>query len=440
MRVPPTPTHAAHLLTRAAWVATPAQMDWVQSVGIEAAVDGLLDAHDLTPPPEPTHSGDDELLYSGEALLQWFFELAVGSASPALERLVWFWHGHFATSIEKVEWPSLMFRQFQTLRSGAMGSFLSLVRAITLDPAMNIWLDLEANIAGAPNENYAREMLELFTMGRDNGYTQADVVDLARALTGIQPSGHCHDDRPTGTLVEPDLHDSGVKTLLGVKGRLGVDDVLPLITGRPETHRFIAERLWLRYAGTPIPAEVSAELTARFARAGDTRDLIHALMTHEAFYRPDVRNGLVAAPVESLVRAYRGLAVALQPIDCNGEPDEVVWYSILAGQAPAHPPHVGGWPHNHAWLDVAHSGARSTVGRLLGRHLLDINVNTAPVNRIHNATGPDALVAALGDAFGVIDWSPATTSALHAAGRLCDEERFVASIATAFASPEVTLS
>ena len=444
MNIAPSPTHAAHLLTRAAWVATPEQIDWVTTVGIETAVDELLGAHDLNPPPEPRRTTgeaeeDDEVLYSGEALVQWFFETSVSSTSPALERLLWFWHGHFATSIEKVELPSLMHRQFQTLRNAAMGPLPDLVHAVTFDPAMNIWLDLEANVAGSANENYARELLELFTMGRDNGYTQRDVVELARALTGIQPIESCGDDRPTGTRLDPGLHDSSTKTVLGKQGRLGPDDVVAHIADLPETHEFIATRLWLRYAGTPIPLTVRAELATTFARTRQTRDVLRQMLTHEAFYTPDVRHGLVASPVETLVRTYRGLEIPIQPITC-GEPDEIVWFSFLAGQTPAHPPHVGGWPHNHAWLDAAHSGTRAKIGRQLALNLIDLGIHSEPIDRIRTARRPADLAAALGTAFGVLTWSDQTAAALGAAAALRDEERFVAAIATAFSSPEVTLS
>jgi hypothetical protein len=144
--------NAAHLLRRAGWGGTEAEIARVTRDGIEASVDRLLDVSEARPAGEPGRSRG-EAPYPEEALLLWFVHLAVTSPTPALERLLWFWHGHFATSLEKVEFPDLLLRQWVTLRRLAMGRLDDLLLAMTHDPAMNVWLDLNMSVVGRPNEN-----------------------------------------------------------------------------------------------------------------------------------------------------------------------------------------------------------------------------------------------------------------------------------------------
>ena len=187
MNVEPTPTNVRHLLTRAAWIGTAADVEAGTSRSIADTVSALLDTPPAAPPPEPRHDPSDEaeIRYPAEALAHWFFELAVTSPTPAIERLTWFWTGHFANQVEKIEFPSALHRQFVFVRDLGLDGFEELIRAITNDAAMNLFLDLHANTKDQINENYGRELLELFTMGRDNGYTQTDVIEVSRALTGI---------------------------------------------------------------------------------------------------------------------------------------------------------------------------------------------------------------------------------------------------------------
>ena len=177
-----------------------------------------------------------------------------------------------------------------------------MLAAVTHDGAMNLWLDLYTSIAGNPNENYARELMELFTLGAGNGYTQADVRAGARALTGYgldhEPSTYV----PLRGRFRPELHDQGTKTFLGRSGRFDADDLIAIITERPECHRFLARRMWHRYAGTELPPDVETDLAAAFGRRLRADDLLRALLTHPRFYAVDVRGGLVAHPTETMIR------------------------------------------------------------------------------------------------------------------------------------------
>lgn len=300
--------NAAHLLRRVGWGGTESEIDRVTRDGIEASVDRLLDVSGAPPAGEPGRSRG-EAPYSEEALLLWFVHLAVTSPTPALERLWWFWHGHFATSLEKVEFPDLLHRQWVTLRRLAMGRLDDLLVAMTHDPAMNVWLDLHTSVVGRPNENYARELLELFSMGAGNGYTQADVVEAARALTGYGLRYDARADRPVAARLDPALHDYGAKTFLGQRGNFDVDDIVGIVVERPECHRFVAGRLWFRYAGTEPPAGVLDELAGALGSRLRIDDLLRALLTHPRFYADEVRSGLVSQPVEILCRTVRGFEI-----------------------------------------------------------------------------------------------------------------------------------
>ena len=232
--------------------------------------------------------------YEHEAAAVWFVQACAGSSAPAIERLMWFWHGHFATSIEKVELTDLMVRQLATLRRHGLGRFDDLLLAMIHDAAMTHWLDLDQSVVGRPNENFARELLELFSLGAGNGYGQRDVVAAARAFTGYGFESDPDYERPVGTRLVPTLHDYGEKTFLGRTGDLDGADIVAIVVERPECRRFVAGRLWHRYAGTTPRPEVVEDLAAAFASGLEIRELLTALLTHPAFYGDDVRTGLVA--------------------------------------------------------------------------------------------------------------------------------------------------
>ena len=446
MIVEPTRANVHHLLTRSAFVATRADVGAGVDRSIEDTVSLLLDTRPNAESSEPDHdpADDAEILITVEALANWFFRLCVSSPTPAIERLTWFWTGHFSNNAEAVEFPQLVLRQFVMLRNKCLGNFNELMVAITRDPAMNLFLDLETNTADSINENYARECLELFTMGVDNGYTQRDVVEVSRALTGIGLTySEEYDERPNGVRFAPARFDGGAKTILGRTGHFGLGETMSIITGQPETHGFIASRLWHRYAGTPIPADVREHLASVFARRLSILDLIQAMLTHPAFYSDDVRNGLVASPVETIVRAYRGFGLEVRRSRFLSteayDVDPCIEMAASMGQVPGLPPNVGGWPHNEAWLDSTHSSGRIGAAKVLTERLLDSNAD--PAQRLINAASKADVRDSLADGFGVFEWSGQTASALDTVSTIRDdEERIEALLMLALTSPEVTLS
>ena len=455
MDIAPTLDNAAHLLRRAAWGGTPQEIEAAASAGIEAAVASLLDPSDAPDAGSPYRSTTGEAAFGDSALQLWWYHLAVNSATPALERLAWFWHGHFATSIDKVEYADLMHAQLVMLRREGLGRFDDLLEAITHDTAMNLYLDLHLSQVGNPNENFARELMELFSMGAGHGYTQTDVEQAARALTGyglvlVEPQY-----RYVGTELKPEFHDFGQKLFLGRIGNFDGSDIVAAIVERPECHRFVCGRLWHRYAGT-VPSEaVVGDLVAVFREDLLISDVLAALLTHPEFYSDDVKWGLVAQPVELLVRTWRNfgldildvrdrpydaLSAAAEDVEGGWMPFALEWLGWDIGQRIANPPNVGGWGHNEFWLDTNGSSARVRVGREVG-HLVASGAGAVSRNLHALAGRPHQLAEAVLRQFGVVSWSASTFDAVvAAAGDDWPDGAIVSAVSTAFASPEVTLA
>lgn len=454
MVIEPTPRNAAHLLRRAAWGGTPDEIEACVAVGIEATVDRLLDPSGAPEMREPV-IGPGFLPYDFEVLVGSHLRHCATSPTPAIERLQWFWQGHFATSIEKIEFPDLMLRQWATQRRLGLGRFDDLLMAMVHDPALNLYLDLHASVLGRPNENFSREVMELFSMGAGRGYTQRDVVEGGRALTGYSLVEHPRIARPIGSRLVPTLHDDGPKTFLGRSGRLDATDVIAAITDSEECHRFVPERLWFRYAGTDIPAEVSDQLSRSFGADLRIDRLLRAMLTHPRFYEADVRGGLVASPFELVVRTVRGFGLPLPdattlPVDeLEEQIEENGWwwaYGLfeglgLLGQVPGIPPNVAGWPHNAEWLDSNRAAARLQLGTELGGLIAEADLPVAEALRSAVGTGGDRLTRTLLARFGVVEWSAETGSAIERTAAGTDPVPAVAAaFAVAFTSPEVTLS
>jgi uncharacterized protein (DUF1800 family) len=309
-----------------------------------------------------------------------------GTASALPERLTWFWHGHFATSVQKVHSARLMLHQNQALRSLGGGDFAALAKAMIVDPAMLLWLDGQQNKVGAANENLAREFMELFTLGVDR-YSENDVREAARALTGWTVNR----DAMTSSLA-PKRHDNGSKTVLGVTGNLDADGFVDLVLNRPDSPRFVAGRLWFRLVSTTPPAaDVLDRLVSGYGPQQSIGGLLRAVLAEPAFRDPATT--LVKQPVEWAVGLMRALAV---------QPSKLPVTQLEAGlrgmgQVPFEPPSVGGWPAAQSWLTTSAGLARLHLAQLIAEH--------ADVAHITSA-------AAAGQALGIDTWSRRTTAAL----------------------------
>jgi uncharacterized protein (DUF1800 family) len=334
--------------------------------------------------------------------------------SPAPERLTWFWHGHFATSEEKVNFPNLMLAQNRTLRAHARGSFRAMLHALAVDPAMLYWLDGQENLAGAPNENLSRELMELFVLGVGS-YAESDVREAARALTGWQV------DLDTGTSAfDATGHDPGPETVLGTRAALDTPSLVDLLVDHPSSAPFVAGRMWRRLVGDRPPSPTSlAAMLAAYGPGTDITALLGALVATPEFRDP--RSSLVKQPVEWAGGLMRALGVRFAGFD-EDEVTNVVAQLEILGQLPFRPPNVGGWPSGPAWLTPASNLRRMSLALAVVDHL---DLRGAPV------AGRAGWAAEL---LGVDAWSRRT---LRALGLVDDPAQLVA---VAACSPEYVVS
>ncbi|MET8039298.1 DUF1800 domain-containing protein [Micromonospora sp. NPDC005215] len=425
----------AHLLRRATFGPTADEVDAAERAGPAATLDSLLAparadrGAAATPPPplaadpyaaltkestrEQRQAASAERRKQLQQLTGWWLDRMVAAEDGLTEKLVFFWHGHWATSAQKVKSARVMQGQLETLRRHGRGPFGPLVTAMVRDPALIIWLDGQKNTRKAPNENLARELMELFTLGI-GAYTEADVKAGARALTGWVV------DKTTAVArFEAKRHDPGEKTILGQSGRFDAEAYAGLLAGQPAAATFVAGRLWFRYAGTESPAPEGLS-------GADTVATLRAIFSAPAFAQ--TRGTLVKQPVEWLVGALRQLGIRPSALP------EQQHKQLLAGlnaldQVPLRPPSVGGWPAGAAWLTTS-----SLQARLRTAEMLAAAVNPAVLARLTaapTAGRPDALARLL-----VVDgWSARTRAALTP---LAGDPRKL--LAAGLVSPEYTVS
>jgi uncharacterized protein (DUF1800 family) len=352
---------ARHLLNRANFAAGPAEIETFAGLTREQAVDRLLSSTGkpaVTPPPawagarfeslrrfrgmspEDRKAALREMFQKAFELQSWWLTEMLVTPSPLTEKMTLFWHNHFVSSQQKVRSPQLMYGQNVLLRHHALGNFGALLHAVARDPAMVIYLDSASNRKGQPNENFAREVMELFTLGEGN-YTERDVKEAARAFTGwgIEPD--------TGQFVfRRRAHDDGVKTVLGRTGDLDGGAVLDILLAQPQTAELVAAKLWREFvAPEPDPGEIR-RIAAVLRESGyEIRPAVRALLTSDAFYAPGNRAALIKSPVELVVGTLRQFNFS------TGEPLPFVLGVALLGQNLFAPPNVKGWPGGPMWIN-----------------------------------------------------------------------------------------
>jgi uncharacterized protein (DUF1800 family) len=301
----------SHVVRRASMGAHPDVVAGLDSV--DAAIARVLDLSGIPPRlpiGEPPASIDAQRPVEIVSTIGWWLEQMRASPRLIEERLVWFWHDHFATSIAKVRAPYLMQQQHATVREHATGNFAELLHAIAKDPAMLVYLDGNGNAVGKVNENFGRECLELFTMGIGGGYTQHDVVEASRAFTGwvVNVPGRKYSARlealgapPWHAIAIPQRHDGGSKTLLGTTAALDLDGALDVILGHPATGRFVAAKLYRELVGVAADDDAATRLGDAFARDWSIMGLVEAILADKAFTAPGAVRSRVRTPVEKLV-------------------------------------------------------------------------------------------------------------------------------------------
>jgi uncharacterized protein (DUF1800 family) len=355
------------------------EVDAAQRVGFDATLAQLLTPSSpdggaaASPPPR---LGPDPVLALGKdadrtarlaaqrerdtqvhTLTAWWLDRLVAADQQWAEKLVFFWHGHWATSVRKVKIAALMLGQQRTFRDHGAGDFGPFLRAMLRDPALVLWLDGQQNTRAAPNENLAREAMELFTLGIGH-YSETDVRQAARALTGWTI------DRDTGALtLVARRQDTGAKTILGRTGNFDTDGFADLLLAQPANAEFLAGRLWYRFASPdPIPADTLARLVAAYRPGRNVTVLARALFTDPAF--PKTTAALVKQPVEWLVGALRQLRIRPSQLPGNVADQLLRALSALDQQLFA-PPSVGGWPAGAAWLTTDAAQIRVQVAGVL---------------------------------------------------------------------------
>ncbi len=272
---------------------------------------------------------------------QWWANRMLNSKRPLEEKLALFWHGHFATSDTKLRDYRKSLKQLALFYEHGNGHFRDLLIGVAKDPAMLVYLDAGENIKGSPNENFSREILELFTLGVGN-YTETDIREAARAFTGWTNDG-------LRFVVKPELHDHGQKTFLGRTGNFDGVGIIDIILEQNVTARFIAAKLYRYFVQSDPSAELIAELGKRFkAEQYDIGALLRTIFLARDFYSPPAYGTQIKSPVHLVVSTYRKLGLNEIP----GVPDfNTVTRSL--GQELFHPPNVAGWEGGRSWVTSA---------------------------------------------------------------------------------------
>ncbi len=339
---------ADRLLWRAGFGPRAGEAEKLTKLGLKHAV------HSMTRPvpyqligPDPKDERNRPLAPAdavGHDHLSWLDRM-VRTSAPMIERMTLIWHDWFATSNTGVASQRLMLDQIELFRGNALGSFKDILLNVTQDPAMLVWLNGNQNIRQKPNENYAREMMELFTLGANRGaYTETDVREQARALTGWR--GNVVNRQSTGFTYDATRHDTGSKTIFGKTGNYAWQDSCQLCLDHPLHPSFFVAKLWSYFIPTPMDATTSKALQGLYA-GWRVRPVVEAILLHPDFY-----NGprMAKPPVvfnAGLLR-MRGRYV-----------DTSTWWTLSqqAGQQLFYPPDVGGWDDTR-WLDTATFRAR----------------------------------------------------------------------------------
>jgi uncharacterized protein (DUF1800 family) len=331
------PAAAAHLARRAGFGAAPGEVDRLVALGVDGAVDAMFERDEHDP----------RLLQGVRALLPvedtdrlagWWMSLMLAGGAPLRERVTLMWHDHFATSDAKVDDARMMFRQNQLFREAGLGDFRALLHAVAKDPAMLVWLDGGSNREGQPNENFAREVMELFALGIGN-YTEADIREAARAFTGWGTRGRSFHLRESD-------HDPGTKEIFGRRGPFRGEDVIDLILEQRACRRFVARRL-LEELVAPDPREewiddTAATLVREDWHVGRT---IAAILRSELFFSPEARRSRIAGPVELICMTARRL-------DARVAPQRAAEAAAAMGQSLLRPPSVKGWDGMRSWINA----------------------------------------------------------------------------------------
>jgi uncharacterized protein (DUF1800 family) len=354
------PRLAAHLLRRAGFGGSPAEIAAFAGLPMDAAVDRLVRFPNTSAVMPPQLAADrppraidpaqraalakefgKNHVDNAIALMQWWLGRMIATPAPLQEKMTFFWHGHFTTAYQgKGITAQDVLNQNQLFRDYALGNIRKLTLAVSHDPAMLKYLDNRANRAQHPNENYARELMELYTLGVGN-YTETDVRESARAFTGYTLNA---DDE---FVFNPRIHDDGAKTFLGRTGNFTGDDIVGIIFQQPVASQFFARKI-LEFFVYDDPEPQLIDSVAAMLRKNDFElaPVMSTLLRSNVFYSPRAYRALVKSPTEFVVGTYKLLGL---PADAVERP--VLAAMTRMGQRLFFPPNVKGWDGGDAWLN-----------------------------------------------------------------------------------------
>ncbi len=394
----------AHLLSRAAFGATPLEVQRFAAMPLAKAVDALIDdARSAALPAKPkwvrepwintervwADTTDEQRLenhraagrrYRDEAeeLRAWWLDQMIKTTGPLREAMTLFWHGHFTSAYNKVFMSQPFYHQNVLFRQQALGNFRTLLGAILTDSAMMMYLDMEDSDRKQPNENLARELCELFTLG-DGNYKEKDVREIARALTGWTLDAPPGANIPRGKEVPPtfrgatrdgivakfipERHDDGTKTILGQTGAYGVKEVADLLAAQPATARLIARKL-IHFFGAIDPqgalqTRMAQAFTANAKSETQMAAVLRVLLSAPEFYTAEARGAQIKSPVRLLVGACRQLKLEVEPTP------NLAYFVGAMGQHLFDPPNVKGWSGGRNWLNAGTMATRMHIGEVL---------------------------------------------------------------------------
>ena len=357
----------AHLLRRAGFGATPDELDEYAAAGYEAAVEGLIAPGDPGNLPDDLimryHVDMSELRQLDSAAAYWMYRM-ITTRNPLEEKIALFWHGLFATGYSKLNQARSHLNQIEMFRRFGVGRFDTLLVELSRDPAMVFWLDNQDNHKGAINENYGRELLELFSMGIGN-YTEGDVKEAARAFTGwTLGNAEYMSMRATKDSIWPygrvawhfgyreDDHDGGEKTFLGETGNFDGEEIVAIICKNPATPAFVCTRLFQFFAADRVDEEgerVIGEMTAAYFDSDyEIRSVLRTLFNSPYFKSERARFARVKGPVELVAGAIR-LAGSYRTPDIGVV--KATQQAFFMGQGLLQPPTVEGWHEAEEWID-----------------------------------------------------------------------------------------
>ena len=387
-------TEARHLLSR-----TGMGVEWnviqqlVDKTTRNEAVDKLLQTYSPqtrnTPRLTPLHKME-QLVRSGargkkvmhtvmmrenDQLKQWWVKRMLTTKSPFTERMTLLWHNHFTSSLATVERPQLLLNQNKLLRKHGLGNFGEMLREIASNPAMLIYLDGDENVKGSPNENFARELLELFTLGHGN-YSEADIKAAALAFTGWGV------DRRTGKFIfRSDLHEGAFVRFLGQSGYLEGQDILNIILDQQRTAEHIAEKFWKAFVNLQQPdPRIINQWASKFRGSGyEISVLLKEVLKSDVFWDEESRGALIKSPIELMVGTMRTFPHR------SLSSKEIMHTSRILGQDLFDPPNVKGWEGGKEWVttqsllirtSLQHKMSRDDNIKAMSRHFPSVTPET----------------------------------------------------------------